>query len=70
MVRTRAVIAQAVTYISYRTLKYAILFIKYRTLTLIKTFQINWKSFHEVVISHQLYIGSPNHCNCGFELMC
>ena len=37
---------------------------KYRTL--IKTFQTNLKSFYEIVISHQLYIGSPNHYDCGF----
>ena len=43
---------------------------KYRTLILIKTFQTNLKSFYEIVISHQLYIGCPNHYDCGFELMC
>ena len=44
--------------------------VRYRTLILIKTFQTNLKSFYEIVISHQLYIGSPNHYDCGFELMC
>ena len=43
---------------------------RYRTLILIKTFQTNLKSFYEIVISHQLYIGCPNHYDCGFKLMC
>ena len=42
----------------------------YRTLNLIKTFQAILKPFYEMVISHQLYIGSPNHYDCGFEFLC
>ena len=51
------------TYVSVRYKKYC-------TLILIKAFQTNLKSFYEIVISHQLYRGSPNHYDCGFELMC
>ena len=42
----------------------------YRTLILIKTFQTILEPFYEMVISHQLYIGSPNHYDCGFEFLC
>ena len=42
----------------------------YHTLNLIKTFQAILKPFYEMVISHQLYIGSPNHYDCGFEFLC
>ena len=42
----------------------------YRTLNLIKTFQAILKPFYEMVISHQLYIGIPNHYDCGFEFLC
>ena len=40
------------------------------TLIFIDTFQTILKSFNEMVKIHQLYIGSPNHYKCGFDLMC
>ena len=43
---------------------------RYRTLILIKTFQTILEPFYEMVISPQLYIGSPNHYDCGFEFLC
>ena len=43
---------------------------RYRTLILIITFQTILEPFYEMVISHQLYIGSPNHYDCGFEFLC
>ena len=39
---------------------------KYRTLILIKKFQAILKPFYEMMLSYQLYIGSPNHHDCGF----
>ena len=28
------------------------------------------ETLYEILISLQLYIGSPNHYDCGFELLC
>ena len=44
--------------------------VRYKKYRLIKTFQTILEPFYEMVISHQLYMGSPNHYDCGFEFMC
>ena len=55
-----------IKYIAHLSVRYK----KYRTFILIKTFQSIIKFFDEIVINHQVYIGSSNHCDCGFELTC